>query len=64
MTRDITERKRAEDSVRDLSGRLLQVQDEERRHFARELHDSAGQLLAALSMNLAPLEIEAGNLMF
>ena len=62
VTRDITERKRAEDSVRDLSGRLLKVQDEERRHFARELHDSAGQLLAALSMNLAPLEVEAGNL--
>jgi PAS domain S-box len=62
VTRDITERKRAEDSVRDLSGRLLQVQDEERRHFARELHDSAGQLLAALSMNLVSLEVEAGNL--
>jgi signal transduction histidine kinase len=62
VTRDITERKRAEDSLRDLSGRLLRVQDEERRHFARELHDSAGQLLAALSMNLAPLEVEAGNL--
>jgi PAS domain S-box-containing protein len=62
VIRDITERKRAEDSLRDLSGRLLQVQDEERRHVARELHDSAGQLLAALRMNLAPLEVEAGNL--
>jgi PAS domain S-box-containing protein len=62
VTRDITARKRAEDSVRDLSGRLLQIQDEERRHFARELHDSAGQLLAALSMNLGPLEVKAGNL--
>jgi signal transduction histidine kinase len=39
--------------LRDLSRRLLQVQDEERRRIARELHDSAGQILAALSMNLA-----------
>lgn len=39
----------AEEAVRDLSGRLLQIQDEERRHFARELHDSAGQMLAALT---------------
>ena len=54
--RDISERKLAEDNFRRLSGRLLQVQDEERRRIARELHDSAGQLLAALSMNLTPLE--------
>ncbi len=53
--RDITERKRAELSLRELSGRLLQLQDEERRHIARELHDSAGQTLAALSMQLTPL---------
>ena len=62
VSRNITERKRAEDSVRELSGRLLQIQDEERRHFARELHDSAGQMLAALSMNLAPLETEASKI--
>jgi signal transduction histidine kinase len=37
--------------VRDLSARLLQMQDEERRRLARELHDSVGQLLAAISMN-------------
>jgi PAS domain S-box-containing protein len=43
------------DRLRDLSGRLLLMQDEERRHIARELHDSAGQTLAALGMNLAQL---------
>ena len=59
--RDITALKRAEESLRDLSARLLQVQDEERRRFARELHDSAGQLLAALSMNLASLEAETNR---
>jgi PAS domain S-box-containing protein len=53
--RDITPRKRIEDNLRELSARLLQLQDEERRHIARELHDSAGQLLAALNMNLMPL---------
>jgi len=54
--RDISDRKRAEESLRLLSGRLLQVQDEERRRIARELHDSAGQILAALKMHLSPLE--------
>ncbi len=41
------------EQLRDLSSRLLQAQDEERRHIARELHDSAGQILTALSMSLA-----------
>jgi PAS domain S-box-containing protein len=50
------ELERAGQSLRALSSRLLQMQDEERRRIARELHDSAGQLLVALSMNLIPLE--------
>jgi PAS domain S-box-containing protein len=41
--------------LRELSSRLQQTQDEERRHIARELHDSAGQLIAALGMNLASM---------
>ncbi len=49
---DITDRKRAEESVRQLAGQLLKVQDDERRRIARELHDSAGQLLAALAIDL------------
>jgi PAS domain S-box-containing protein len=59
--RDISVRKRAEDGLRLLSGKLLHAQDEERRRLARELHDSAGQILAALSMNLTPLESESGR---
>ncbi|MGC2506132.1 MAG: response regulator [Candidatus Acidiferrales bacterium] len=39
--------------LRHLSHRLMQIQDEERRHIARELHDSAGQVLAALAMNVS-----------
>jgi PAS domain S-box-containing protein len=50
---------RQSDQLRDLSGRLMRIQDEERRHIARELHDSAGQNLAALGMNLARLEDDA-----
>ncbi len=38
--------------LRTLSQKLMQTQDEERRRIARELHDSAGQILAALGMNL------------
>jgi PAS domain S-box-containing protein len=49
------------DKLRSLSQRLLQIQDEERRHIARELHDSAGQTLAALGMNLARLAQNARN---
>ncbi len=52
----------AEESLRALSGRLLQAQDEERRRIARELHDSAGQLLTALNMNLVPIQSEADKL--
>ena len=43
------------EALRTLSRRLLQNQDEERRHFARELHDSAGQTLAALGMSVSAL---------
>jgi len=60
--RDISERKRAEEALRTLSGQLLHTQDEERRRIARELHDSAGQILAALSMTLTPLESEDGKI--
>jgi signal transduction histidine kinase len=44
--------------VQELSIRLLQAQDEERRRISRELHDSTGQLLVALNMNLARLKSE------
>jgi len=53
---DVTRRKHAEQELRGLSGRVLTLRDEERRRIARELHDSAGQLLSAASINLALLE--------
>jgi PAS domain S-box-containing protein len=56
------ELERSNTSLRELSGRLLQMQDEERRRIARELHDSIGQLLAALSMNIATVSLEKHKL--
>jgi PAS domain S-box-containing protein len=58
---DITSRKRAENAARSLSGRILNLQDEERRRIARELHDSLGQYLAALKMNLDGLTLSDGE---
>jgi signal transduction histidine kinase len=49
---ELKERRQAEEVVRKLSGRVLKVQDQERRRIARELHDSLGQMLTSLKMNL------------
>jgi len=46
----------------ELSGQLQKLRDEERRQIARELHDSIGQLLAALAMNLAVVQRQADSL--
>jgi signal transduction histidine kinase len=46
----------ANQGLRELSARLLHVQDEERRRIARDLHDSTGQVLVLLSMNLSALQ--------
>jgi signal transduction histidine kinase len=52
LTRENTDRRRAEESLHHLSARLLQLQDEERRHIARELHDSTAQTLYGLTIKL------------
>jgi PAS domain S-box-containing protein len=52
---DVTARRNAEDALRKLSGRLLGIQDQERRRIARELHDSLGQYLAGLKIALQML---------
>ena len=48
--------------VRQLSSRLLQMQDEERRRIARELHDSVGQIAAAMAMNLSAVQRDSDRL--
>ncbi len=52
---DVTARRTAEEALRKLSGRLLGIQDQERRRIARELHDSLGQYLAGLKIALEML---------
>jgi PAS domain S-box-containing protein len=54
--RDTTDQKKRELAMRQLSGRLLQTQDEERRRIAREFHDSLGQYLVAAKMELQFLQ--------
>lgn len=53
LRHQITERERAEDELREISGRLLDLRDTEQRRIARDLHDSVGQLLTAVTMSLA-----------
>jgi PAS domain S-box-containing protein len=64
---DITDRRLAEEAARDsserlqiLSHRLVRVQEEERRHLARELHDEIGQILTAVFYNLQALKGSCG----
>ena len=50
LTREIKERERAERDLRNLSAKVLTIQDEERRRIARDLHDGVGQTLTAAVM--------------
>jgi PAS domain S-box-containing protein len=52
---DITERRQMEEALRDLSGRLINAQEEERKRVARELHDDLNQRMALLSIELEQL---------
>lgn len=56
IAHDIADRKQVEKELKELSARLLRVQDEERRNMARELHDSVIQGLAAAVINLSLLK--------
>ena len=52
ITEDVTDRIRSEQELVQLTGRLFDIQDQERRRIARELHDGTAQNLFAISLNL------------
>ncbi|MGH9354725.1 MAG: CheR family methyltransferase, partial [Terriglobia bacterium] len=58
---DVTELKHSEEAVRALSSRLLNLEDEQRRRIARDLHDVTGQNVAALSLNVRLLAKQIPN---
>ena len=60
IVQDITEHARAEEELRKLSWELLRARDDDRRLIARELHETAGQSLAALKMTLGRLRDAVG----
>src|SRR4030088_1677532 len=51
LYQDVTERNKAQTAFREISGQLENLQQEERRRLARDLHDSTSQELAALNWN-------------
>lgn len=53
IIRDVTERTKSERAVREMTGRLIRLQDEERRRVAAELHDGLGQSLAIIKNRVA-----------
>jgi two-component system sensor histidine kinase UhpB len=68
IAQDVTERKHAEEALREardrlrqLSRRLLKVEEEKRRHLARELHDEFGQLLATITVHVHAAKGLAGE---
>jgi len=56
LKRELEDRQHAQTALRTLSARILQIQDEERRKFSRELHDSLGQYLVGAKMTLDMLD--------
>jgi len=59
---DITERKLSERSLRDLTGRLIHAQEEERARIARELHEDISQRMAFLQIGLEQFEQNSAGL--
>ena len=55
---DITDRKRAEQELEDLAGRLIHAQEEERSRIGRELHDHISQMLGVLTIRIDQLRAD------
>jgi PAS domain S-box-containing protein len=61
VIQDVTDQAQSHEELRRLSQQLMNEQDNQRRHLARELHESAGQSLAALKMTLGRLREAVGE---
>ncbi len=61
IARDITERKLTEDTLADISRKLVDIQEEERRRIARDLHDDISQRLAMLAVEIEQLKQNPPN---
>ena len=61
LTNQVRARAQAEATLRALSTRVLTLQDQERRKFARDLHDSLGQNLSAIKMAVSLLQFKLPN---
>ena len=57
---DMTEARRSEERLRNLTHRLMQAQEEEQKRISRELHDVIAQTLTGINIRLAALKKEAG----
>src|SRR6266567_2008513 len=62
MIEDITSQELAEQSIRELSTRMLRIQEEEQRRIAREVHDSTAQEMTALTLTLGALQMAEDEL--
>ncbi len=62
MTADITERKRTEEALASVSGRLIEAQEQERTRIGRDLHDDIGQRLTMLTIGIERLQHDSSDL--
>jgi signal transduction histidine kinase len=58
---DITEIKRAEERIKDLTRQMIDLQERERESISREIHDNVGQLMSALKMSLSRVNKKIPN---
>lgn len=56
IARDVTDRKRAQEALKTYSRGVIEAQESERKHIARELHDEIGQVLTAVKINLQSIQ--------
>jgi len=62
VVRDITERKRVAEELRQLAWRIIEAQETERQRVARDLHDGVNQIIASVKMRLRKVESHVGTL--